>query len=201
MLRSCGRLIGVSRGTMTRGRRSFSATSADRSIRLRDSPCATPASVFIEQGTITIASQGEVPLAIAAPRSRLRWTISASAAYGHAVARRQVRDQAVDRRFRSQLVGQQAPPEVRHHQIHPHVRGQQRRQGTHRVQRPARARDADRHAQRLIRHGWRPPSRRGTGCRRSRSGRRPASRATGPQRSPGTARTPTARRPPPTPTR
>ena len=71
---SCGRLSGVSRGTMTSGRRSLSMTSAARSIRLRDRPCAMPASVFIEHGTMTIASQPWLPLARLAPRSRLLWT-------------------------------------------------------------------------------------------------------------------------------
>ena len=71
MLRSCGRLIGVSRGTMISVRRSLSMTSAARSTRLRDRPCAMPASVFIEHGTTTIASQSWLPLAIFAPRSRL----------------------------------------------------------------------------------------------------------------------------------
>jgi hypothetical protein len=57
MFFSCGRLIGVSRGTITSGLRSFSITSAARSIRFRDNPWATPASVFIEQGTIAMPLQ------------------------------------------------------------------------------------------------------------------------------------------------
>ena len=79
MFFSCGRLIGVSRGTMTSGRRSFSMTSAARSTRLRDSPCATPASVFIEQGTMAMPEQPWLPLAMVAPRSRLLWTVSVPA--------------------------------------------------------------------------------------------------------------------------
>jgi len=38
MFRSCGRLIGVSRGTTMSGRRSFSMTSAARATRLRERP-------------------------------------------------------------------------------------------------------------------------------------------------------------------
>ncbi len=57
------------------GRRSLSMTSAARSTRLRERPCATPASVFIEHGTITIASQSWLPLAILAPRSLLLWSV------------------------------------------------------------------------------------------------------------------------------
>src|SRR6476660_9451137 len=79
MFLSAGRLIGVSRGTMTRRRCSFSMTAAARSTRLRDKPCAMPASVFIEQGTMAIAEQLWLPLAIVAPRSRLLWTVSAPA--------------------------------------------------------------------------------------------------------------------------
>src|SRR5438874_4072363 len=75
MFLSCGRLIGVSRGTMTRRRRSFSITSAARSIRLRESPCATAAMVFIEHGTIAMPRQPWLPLAIVAPRSRLLCTL------------------------------------------------------------------------------------------------------------------------------
>jgi hypothetical protein len=54
MFRSCGKLIGVSRGTMINGRLSFSMTSAARSTSVRDSPCAIPANVFIEHGTTAI---------------------------------------------------------------------------------------------------------------------------------------------------
>ena len=72
--RSCGRLMGVSRGTTTSGRFSLSMTSAARSTRLRDSPWAMPASVFIEHGTTTIPPQRWLPLAIGAPRSRLLCT-------------------------------------------------------------------------------------------------------------------------------
>jgi len=42
------------RATSTRRRRSFNMTSAARVIRLSDSPCATAASVRIEQGAITM---------------------------------------------------------------------------------------------------------------------------------------------------
>ena len=67
MLRSCGRLIGVSRGTITSFRCSFSITSAARSMRLRESPFAIAASVFIEHGTIAIPEQPCDPLASVAP--------------------------------------------------------------------------------------------------------------------------------------
>ena len=76
MLRSCGRLMGVSRGTMMSMRRSLSITSAARSTRLRDNPCAMPASVFIEHGTTTIESQFWLPLAILAPRSLLLYSVN-----------------------------------------------------------------------------------------------------------------------------
>jgi hypothetical protein len=56
---------------MIRVLRSFNMTSAARSTRFRERPCATPASVFIEHGTMTMASQFWLPLAIFAPRSLL----------------------------------------------------------------------------------------------------------------------------------
>ena len=68
----CSRWItesGVSRATRTSVRRSLSATSAARSIRLSASPQATAASVPIEQGQITIASGGLEPEAIGAYQS------------------------------------------------------------------------------------------------------------------------------------
>src|SRR5689334_15827515 len=79
MFRSCGRLIGVSRGTITSRRRSFNMTSAARSTSVRESPCATAASVFIEHGTMTIPDEPWLPLAIAAPRSRLPWSVTVPA--------------------------------------------------------------------------------------------------------------------------
>src|ERR1043166_5152108 len=56
MLRRCARLSGVSRGTSTRRRRSLSTTSAARETRSSACACATAASVFIEQGAITMPS-------------------------------------------------------------------------------------------------------------------------------------------------
>jgi hypothetical protein len=63
-------LSGVSRTTSTRRRRSFSATSAAREARSLACACATAASVFIEQGAITMPSARNEPLAIAAAMSR-----------------------------------------------------------------------------------------------------------------------------------
>ena len=56
MLRKCARFSGVSRTIRIRRRRSFSMTSAARVMRLSDRPCATAASVRMEQGATTIAS-------------------------------------------------------------------------------------------------------------------------------------------------
>ena len=64
MLRRCARLNGVSRTISTRRRRSLSTTSAARAIRLSDRPWATAASVFIEQGAITMPSDWNEPLAM-----------------------------------------------------------------------------------------------------------------------------------------
>ena len=69
MLRRCARLKGVSRTISSSGRRSFSITSAARVSRLSPKPCATAASVFIEQGAITIAEASKLPLARQAPTS------------------------------------------------------------------------------------------------------------------------------------
>ena len=74
MLRRCARFSGVSRTISTRRRRSLSITSAARVIRLSASPCATAASVRIEQGAITMPAQRNEPLAIAAPMSRTSCT-------------------------------------------------------------------------------------------------------------------------------
>ena len=70
MLRRCARFSGVSRATNTSLRRSFSTTSAARLSRLSAKPCATPASVFIEHGAITMPAVRNEPLATAAPMSR-----------------------------------------------------------------------------------------------------------------------------------
>jgi hypothetical protein len=50
------RCSGVSRGTITRRRRSLSVTSAARTRRLSLSEWAMPASVFMEQGMATMPS-------------------------------------------------------------------------------------------------------------------------------------------------
>ncbi len=60
---------GVSRGTRTSGRRSFSITSAARSIRLSASPCAIAPSVPMLHGHTAIASAGLEPDAIGAIQS------------------------------------------------------------------------------------------------------------------------------------
>ncbi len=69
MLRRWARLSGVSRGISTRRRRSFSTTSAARDTRSSACACATAASVFIEQGAITIPAVRNEPLAIVAAMS------------------------------------------------------------------------------------------------------------------------------------
>ena len=69
MFRKCTSENGVSRGTKIRRRRSFSTTSAARSTRLRLFPVATPASVAIEQGQMTIPAVSTDPDAGRAPRS------------------------------------------------------------------------------------------------------------------------------------
>jgi hypothetical protein len=69
MFRKCARLNGVSRTINNRRRRSLSVTSAARVRRLSPKPCATAASVFIEQGAITIAAVSKLPLAMQAPMS------------------------------------------------------------------------------------------------------------------------------------
>src|SRR5690349_8871100 len=79
MLRKCARLSGVSRATSTRRRRSLSITSAARVSRLSAKPFATPASVFIEHGAITMPSVRNDSLATAAPISRTLCTTSATA--------------------------------------------------------------------------------------------------------------------------
>jgi len=60
---------GVSLGTRTRGRRSFSMQSAALSMRLPETPVATLASVPIEHGQIIIAFTRAEPLAAEAVRS------------------------------------------------------------------------------------------------------------------------------------
>ena len=67
---------GVSRGTSTSGRPSFSITSAARSIRWSARPCAIAASAPIEQGHTTIASAGDEPDAIGAIQSSRPQTTS-----------------------------------------------------------------------------------------------------------------------------
>ena len=75
-----------------------------------------PASVFIEHGTIAIAEQPWLPLAIVAPRSRLLSSVNEPALTA-AVFRRQVRHQPLDRRVVSELVAQQAAPVVGYDQL------------------------------------------------------------------------------------
>ncbi len=58
---------GVSRGTSTRGRLVRSMISAARTMRLSAKPLATAASVFMEQGAITMASVRNDELASRAP--------------------------------------------------------------------------------------------------------------------------------------
>ena len=68
--RRCPRCIGVSRGTSTRRRRSFSATVAARISRFSSLDSATPDSVRIEHGSTTMPRVRKDPLAGAAPTSR-----------------------------------------------------------------------------------------------------------------------------------
>ena len=56
MLRRWIRLNGVSRGTITRRRRSLSATSAARSMRFEETPPAIRPTVPIEHGTMAMPS-------------------------------------------------------------------------------------------------------------------------------------------------
>ena len=69
MLRRWARLNGVSRTISSSLRRSLSVTSAARVSRLSEKPCATEASVFIEQGATTMAEVPKLPLARQAPMS------------------------------------------------------------------------------------------------------------------------------------
>ena len=141
MLRSCGRLIGVSRGTSTRGFRSFSITSAARSTRFRDRPLATPASDFIEHGTITMPFVGRLPLAIVAPRSRLLMHVEPAPANAGAVPLFEVRHQPLEGGLLAQLVDQQAAPVVADDEIQFAALFEQRRHGPDGIERAARAGD------------------------------------------------------------
>ena len=83
-------------------------TSAARSIRLRDRPCATPASVFIEHGTIDHAAA-----AVAAARDRRAKVPIAvqgdgAGRDGAAVLAGEKRHELLDRRRLAQLVAQQS---------------------------------------------------------------------------------------------
>ena len=109
MFLSCGRLIGVSRGTMiSSGRRSLSMTSAARSTSVRERPCAIAAIVFIEQGTIdhrvgALAAAGD-------PRAEILVAVQHPAAPTHAFAPGllEVGLQAFDAGLRTEFVDQQA---------------------------------------------------------------------------------------------
>src|SRR3989442_1578806 len=72
MLSMCTRLTGVSRKARTRGRRSFSVTSAARCSRLEDVPLAIAARVPPLHGTTTMPSVGQEPLLTAAAMSEER---------------------------------------------------------------------------------------------------------------------------------
>ena len=67
---------GVSRVTISKGRRSLSATSAARSTSEREVPAAMLATVPIEQGQITMPPAMELPEAGAAPRSSSLYTVT-----------------------------------------------------------------------------------------------------------------------------
>ena len=118
-------------------------TSAARSIRLRDRPCATPASVFIEHGTIAMPLQPWLPLAIVAPRSRLLWTVSEPAATSSPYFSVRNGISRVDRRRFAELVAQQPAAVVGNDQLDVHASRQQRRDRSGRVDRAARAGDGD----------------------------------------------------------
>ena len=76
-----------------------------------DSPWATPASVFMEQGTIAMPLQRWLPLAIEAPRSRLLCTMSDPAAISLPYLR-PVRRQVVYRCFVALARSEEAAPVV-----------------------------------------------------------------------------------------
>src|SRR4030042_2224689 len=66
---------GVSRGTIISFLKSLTMTSAALKIRFEEKPEARAASVFIEQGTITMASTEELPLAKGAEKSLFSYGI------------------------------------------------------------------------------------------------------------------------------
>jgi len=78
MIHTCGRAAsvcrlrrwmgesGVSRAASTSGRFSFTHTSAARSSKLSANPQAIPATLFMLQGTTSMPSVRNVPLAMAA---------------------------------------------------------------------------------------------------------------------------------------
>lgn len=79
ILSKWARFSGVSRTISTSRRLSFKTTSAARVKRLSPKPCATEASVRIEQGATSIPSVLNVPLAMHAPILPIGWTKSAKA--------------------------------------------------------------------------------------------------------------------------
>ena len=76
----CVRASGVSRGHTTSRLRSFSATSAARTIKLSAIPFAIFPSVFIEHGATAIASKRNEPLAGGARKSSSLKNFTQSAA-------------------------------------------------------------------------------------------------------------------------
>jgi len=94
----------------------LSITSAARSVRLRERPCATPASVFIEHGTTAMPPQRWLPLAIVAPMSRLLCRVIEPARTPAPQCRRVVHH-ALDGRSLTQLVAQQPPSVVGHDEL------------------------------------------------------------------------------------
>ena len=119
-------------------------TSAARSTRLRDSPCATPASVFIEHGTIAIPQQPWLPLAIVAPRSRLLCSVMLPAVDLRRRTSPTGTASAFRRRLVAELVAQQPAAVIGDDELDVNAAREQRRDGPRRVDRTAGAGDRDR---------------------------------------------------------
>ena len=139
MLRSC-RLMGVSRGTS--GRRSLSITSAARSTRLRDSPCATGQRLHRAGhdrhpgAFVTAARDRRAEIAIAVERQR------AFRDFG-SVLRREKRDQLFDGRLLAELVAQEPAAVIRNDELHVNASRKERGQRPRRINGAAGSGDRD----------------------------------------------------------
>ena len=122
----------------------MSITSAARSTRFRDSPFATPASDFIEHGTITMPLVGRLPLAMVAPRSRLLKHVEPALVNAGAVRLFEVRQQRLEGGLLAQFVAQQPAAVVADDQIQRAALLEQRGHGPDGVERAAGAGDGHR---------------------------------------------------------